>query len=387
MPLGEHGLEWIQPAIPVAHPLDGGGAATLDNLGEKAPRFRGALKFLGSHWQDLLSAILAPPHFPKHPLVLGRFGSLALWSASTVARMLFQTAQARAFFAGLSAHSILPLDMAGTAAFGWVHALAAHAVGWPIPRGGSQLIADALLSYFRSLGGVAIAKHEVTSVDDFPRTGLVLCDVTPRQLLRIAAGRLPDWYCRKLERYRYGPGVFKLDWALNAPIPWINANCERAGTVHLGGTLEEIERSERAAWDGAKCQRPFVLLAQPSLFDSSRAPAGKHTAWAYCHVPNGSTEDMTQAIEDQIERFAPGFREIILARHAMSPAALESHNGNLIGGAITGGAANLSQLFLRPTRSLYRTPSEGLFLCSASTPPGGGVHGMCGYYAAKAALK
>jgi phytoene dehydrogenase-like protein len=387
MPLAEHGLEWIYPPIPAAHPLDSGAVATLDDLGESAPVFRGGLKYLGSHWRELLGDILAPVHVPEHPIVMARFGLLAFWSAERVARTLFRGEQARAFFAGMSAHSILPLDMQGSAAFGWIMTLAARAVGWPIPRGGSQRIANALASYFESLGGIIVANHELTSLSDLPRDALILCDVTPRQLLRMAGDRLPPWYCRKLEAYRYGPGVFKLDWALNSPIPWKNAICRRTATLHLGGTLDEIAASERAAWSGSICQRPFVLLAQPSLFDDSRAPAGKHTAWAYCHVPNSSTEDMTEAIENQVERFAPGFRSCILQRCASSPAQLESHNANLVGGDIGGGAANLSQLFLRPTRSLYRTPDPLVFLCSASTPPGGGVHGMCGYNAAQAALK
>jgi phytoene dehydrogenase-like protein len=300
--------------------------------------------------------------------------------------MLFRTESARALFAGMAAHSILPLEMRGSAAFGWILSLSAHS-GWPIPQGGSQKIANALVSCLESLGGKVLAGQEVRSLRDFPEDAIILCDLTPRQLLRIAADRLPDSYCRKLERYRYGPGVFKVDWALNAPIPWRNSDCGKAGTVHLGGTLEEIAASERAAWYGHSCGQPFVLLAQPSLFDSSRAPAGKHTAWAYCHVPNGSTEDMTGRIEAQVERFAPGFCQTILARHTASPAQLEEHNANLIGGDIAGGANDLKQLLLRPTGSLYRTPRRGLFLCSSSTPPGAGVHGMCGYHAAQTALR
>jgi phytoene dehydrogenase-like protein len=386
MPLREHGLEWIQPPIAVAHPLDGGDAATLDNLGEVAAAFHREMRFLGVHWNELLQDILAPPHIPKHPLVLARFGLLSVWSASRVARTLFRGEQARTFFAGMAAHSILPLEMPGSAAFGWVLALAAKAVGWPIPRGGSQYIASALASYFELLGGLMQTNHEIRSLRELPPNALVLCDVTPRQLLKIAGDRLPASYCEKLQRYRYGPGVFKMDWALNSPIPWRNADCKRAATIHLGGSLDEIALSERAAWTGSSSRRPFVLLAQPSLFDGSRAPTGKHTAWAYCHVPNGSSEDMTHAIETQVERFAPGFHSAIMARHVSPPAALEAHNANLVGGDINGGAANLGQLFLRPTRSLYRTPIPGLFLCSSSTPPGGGVHGMCGFHAANAAL-
>jgi phytoene dehydrogenase-like protein len=387
MPLEEHSLQWIKPPLAFAHPLDAGPAVTLENLGEDAPTFRRALNYLGSHWDGLLEDILGPPRIPRHPLLLARFGAHALRSARQAAAALFQKEPARALFAGMSAHSILPLEMAGSAAFGWVMALSATTTGWPIPRGGSQSIANALASFFRSLGGTIVVDQEVTSVGVLPSNALVLCDVTPRQLLRIASGHLPDFYCRKLERYRYGPGVFKLDWALSAPIPWRDADCRRAGTLHLGGTLDEIAASERAAWNGSPCQRPFVLLTQPSLFDDSRAPRGQHTAWAYCHVPNGSTADMTQAIESQVERFAPGFRTCILARHAMPPAELESHNANLVGGDITGGASNLAQMFLRPTRSLYETPAPRLFICSSSTPPGAGVHGMCGYHAAKAALK
>jgi phytoene dehydrogenase-like protein len=395
MPLREHGLEWIQPAVPLAHPMDGGRAvlaevsvkATAAQMGVDSAVYRRVVTPLTADWPELLNDILAPLHLPAHPLSLARFGLLALWPAAQIARRLFRAEPARALFAGMAAHSILPLEMAASAALGWVMAISAHSSGWPISRGGSQRIAGALVSYLESLGGKVISGHEIRSLRDFPANSLVLCDVTPRQLLRIASGDLPDWYCRKLERYRYGPGVFKIDWALSAPIPWRNSDCERAGTLHLGGTLDEIAASERAAWEGSSCERPFVLLAQPSLFDSSRAPAGRHTGWAYCHVPNGSAEDMTQRIEAQVERFAPGFCRTILARHTTSPAQMEAHNSNLIGGDIVGGAANLKQLFFRPTPSCYRTPRAGLYLCSSSTPPGGGVHGMCGYHAARAALR
>ncbi len=386
LPLREHGLEWIYPEIAVAHPLDDGSAATPANLGERAVTFRAMLRSLSGKWDALLEDILAPPHVPHHPLLLAKFGSVALWPAKQAAFALFSGVAARAYFAGLAAHSILPLEWMPSGAFGWIFALAALSTGWPIPRGGAQSITNALASYFGSLGGEIETSHPVKSLSEFPSGALVLCDVTPRQLLRIAGHRLPDAYCEALERYRYGPGVFKVDWALNAPIPWRNAQCRRAGTVHVGGTLEEIAVSERAPWCGEICRKPFVLVTQPSLFDSSRAPEGFHTAWAYCHVPNGSKEDMTEDIDLQMERFAPGFRDTIVRRHTMPPAALEAHNPNLVGGDITGGAATLRQLFLRPTRSTYRTPAPGLFLCSASTPPGGGVHGMCGYHAAKAAL-
>jgi phytoene dehydrogenase-like protein len=388
MPLREHGLEWIEPPVAAAHPLDGGIAATLEDLGEPALFFRRKMNYLAAHWKQLVEDVLSPlGDVPKHPLLMGRFGFTALPSAAKVARVLFDDAPARAFFAGMAAHSVLPLDMAGSAAFGWILGVAAKAVGWPIPKGGAQRISDALASYLQSLGGVIYANHAVRSLQEFPPDALVFCDVTPRQLVRIAGDRLPEPYSKRLGQYRYGPGVFKLDWALNAPIPWQNPECKRAGTLHLGGTLEEIAVSERAAWEGRTCRRPFVLLAQPSLFDSSRAPQGHHTAWAYCHVPNGSTEDMTDAIESQIERFAPGFRQAILARRRTAPRELEAMNANLVGGDIGGGAVNLSQLAFRPTASLYSTPLANLYLCSSSTPPGGGVHGMCGFNAVKAALR
>ena len=395
MPLADHGLEWIHPPIPIAHPLDGGLAVSADvsvettaeRLGPDAAAYRRTVTPLVARWRELLDDILAPPHLPAHPLLLARFGLRSLPSAAGLARRLFRGEPARALFAGMAAHSILPLESPGSAAVGWVLALAAHAAGWPIAGGGSQRIANALASYFQSLGGTILASHEVRSIRELPAESLILCDVTPRQLLRIASDRLPDSYCRRLERYRYGPGVFKIDWALDSPIPWSNPECARAGTVHLGGTLDEIAASERSAWNRESCARPFVLLAQPTLFDSSRAPAGRHIAWAYCHVPHASTGDRTADIEGQVERFAPGFRRTILARHVMGPAQLESHNANLVGGDISGGASTLRQLFFRPTASHYRTPSRKLFLCSASTPPGAGVHGMGGYHAAVRALR
>jgi phytoene dehydrogenase-like protein len=301
--------------------------------------------------------------------------------------VLFSTTPAKALFAGLAAHSVLPLETLISASFSWVLGLTAHAVGWPIPRGGAQLISNALASYFESLGGRIVTGTEVTSLDELQDAELVLCDVTPRQLLKIAGSKLPAGYSRKLQNYRYGAGVFKLDWALDSPIPWRAADCSRAGTVHLGGTLEEIAASERAPSRGTVSDRPLVILTQPSLFDASRAPAGKHTAWAYCHVPNGSRVDMTERIESQVERFAPGFRNTILARSVMAPGDLERYDANLVGGDIGGGVQDLGQMFLRPNAGLYRTPRKGLYLCSSSTPPGGGVHGMCGYNAALAAIK
>jgi phytoene dehydrogenase-like protein len=394
-PLREHGLEWIQPPAALAHPFDDGTCALVERsientaarLGRDARMYQRVLAPLTARWNQLVPDILAPLHLPQHPLPFALFGSLAPWSATLTARTLFRTSQARALFAGMAAHSILPLDSPVSAAFGWVLTIAAHAVGWPVPRGGSQQIANALAAYFQTLGGRIVTSAPVNSLDELERDAIVLCDVTPRQLLHIAGKRLPEAYRRKLKNYRYGPGVFKLDWALDGPIPWKAPDCARAATVHIGGTMEEIADAERAPWRGVAHERPFVLLAQPSLFDSTRAPAGQHTAWAYCHVPNGSTDNMTERIESQIERFAPGFRARILARHAMGPVEMERRNANLVGGDINGGAQGLDQLFLRPTASLYGTPVRGLFLCSSSTPPGGGVHGMCGYHAARAALR
>lgn len=397
LPLAEHGLEWIDPPAPLAHPLDDGTAALLERLIERTvetldsdgPAYRQLMHPLVRDWRRLDAELLAPPHFPAHPFALARFGRRAVRSAGMLISRYFKDERARALFAGMAAHSALPLEKTATSAFGLVLGAAGHAIGWPVPRGGAQRIAEALGAHLRSLGGEIITDWRVTSVDELPRSRVVLCDLTPRGLLRLAGHGLPINYRRRLERYRYGPGAFKMDWALAAPVPWKAAAAERAGTVHLGGTYEEIAASERAAWNGEHHERPFVLVAQPSLFDETRAPAGRHTLWAYCHVPHASTFDMTGRIESQIERFAPGFRDLILARHAMPPAALERHNANLIGGDINGGAQNISQLFTRPVASLnpYRTPLKGLYICSSSTPPGGGVHGMCGYHAACAALQ
>ena len=394
-PLNEHGLEWIQPPIPLAHPFDDGSAAVLDRsldwtcdgLGRHSPAYRRIVPVLVERWPDLVSEILRPiVHIPSKPLLLARFGALAPWPAMSTARLLFGDRSARALFAGVAAHSVLPPEALGSAVFGWVLAIAAHAVGWPIPRGGSQNIANALASYFEKLGGRIVTGARVQSLGEFGGDSLTLWDVTPRQFVDLAGDRLPISFRRRLTRYRYGPGVFKMDWALSSPIPWKARECAQAGTVHLGGTMEEIAASERAMWQDLVVDRPFVLVAQPSLFDSSRAPQGQHTAWAYCHVPHASTVDMTGRIENQIERFAPGFRECILARHAFAPSDLQRHNANLVGGDITGGAQTLRQLVFRPTPSLYRTPLKGVYLCSSSTPPGGGVHGMCGFHAAQTAL-
>lgn len=394
-PLAEHGLEWIHPPVPLAHPLGDDSAVVLERslestcarLGTDGSAYRKAVAPLADRWPDLIGEVLQPiAHVPAHPLLLAQFGLRAGWPAATAARLTFRTEAARALFAGLAAHSILPLEMLGSAAFGWLLAVAGHTAGWPIPRGGSQRIANALASYFQSLGGEIITGVRIRSLKDVENGAPVLFDVTPHQFLEIAGDQLPDWFRRKLTGYRYGPGVFKIDWALSRPIPWKAAECARAGTVHIGGTLDEIAASERAPYENVLSPRPFVLLAQPSLFDDSRAPAGRHTAWAYCHVPHASTADSTEAIELQVERFAPGFRDSVLARHTFTAAELSHHNANLIGGDITGGMQNVTQLLFRPTAMLYRTPLRDVYLCSASTPPGGGVHGMCGFYAARAAL-
>jgi phytoene dehydrogenase-like protein len=395
-PLADHGLEWIHPPIPLAHPFDDGSAAILRRsvddtsraLGIDGAAYAHAVTPLANRWHELASEVLQPVfHLPHNPLLLARFGWQAWRPAGTAARRLFRTPGAQALFAGLAAHSLLPLDAPGSAAFGWILAIAAHAVGWPIPRGGSQQIANALASYFTSLGGKIVTNTRVRSLDDFENHSLVLCDLTPRQFLEITGRRLTGSYRNQLQRYRYGPGVFKIDWALSQPVPWRARECASAGTLHLGGSLDEIEASENEASAGAISEHPFVLFVQPSLFDSGRAPAGKHTAWAYCHVPHASNFDMTSRIETQVERFAPGFADTVLARHTFTPEELEQHNANLVGGDISGGLQNLKQLIFRPTRSLYRTPLENVYLCSASTPPGGGVHGMCGYHAARLALR
>lgn len=394
LPLQQHGLDWIQPPTPLAHPLDDGSAAVLlrsvddtaANLAVDAVAYHDMFRRLVADWPRLEPLLLGMTRVPLHPIAASFFGLLGFRSAAGFAKFHFRGERARALFAGLAAHAILPLERVPTAAFGLVFAITAHVAGWPIPRGGAQSIANALASYLQSLGGEIVTGEMVTSLDELPKTRAILCDVTPRQLLAIAGQRLPEPYRRKLERFHYGPGVCKVDWALDAPIPWTAEACRQAGTVHVGGTLEEIAASERAPWKGEHAERPFILLAQPTIFDSTRAPDGKHIAWAYCHVPLESKVDMSERIEQQIERFAPGFRQTVLKRNVLLTADMEALNPNVVGGDINGGSAQLDQFFLRPTWRLYRTPSPGLYLCSASTPPGGGVHGLCGYLAARAAL-
>ncbi|MBI2816768.1 MAG: NAD(P)/FAD-dependent oxidoreductase [Acidobacteria bacterium] len=395
LPLSEYGLEWIYPPYPVAHPFDDGTAAVLQRSVERTAESLGAdraayldlMQGPVADWDDLSRVLLGKPQLPEYPLKLARFAMHAVRSISRLAYSHFQTERARALFAGIAAHSNLSFDRRPSAGFGLVLGAAGHAVGWPVPRGGSQRIADALSAYLRSLGGSIITGTSVRSLSDIPPARAVLCDVTPRQLLRIAGDRLPSAYRNGLARYRYAPGAFKLDWALRGPIPWTASECLNASTVHVGGSMEEMAESERATWSGRIPERPVMIVTQSSLFDSSRAPAGRHTGWAYCHVPNGCIVDMTERMEAQIERFAPGFRGQIMARHVFSPAKLEQHNANLIGGDFMGGVQDLRQLLFRPTRHWYSAQVKGLYLCSSSTPPGGGVHGMCGFFAAEAALR
>jgi phytoene dehydrogenase-like protein len=391
-------LDWLEPPVALAHPLDDGTAVLVHRSVEEMARtlgldgdaYRKLIEPLVADWDELAPTLLGQvARLPRHPVALGRFGRSGLRSARGLARARFKTEPARALLAGAAAHSFLPLEQRASASFGLVLLLLAHVSGWPFPRGGSQAIADALAERLRSLGGEIETGHEVKSLRDLPPSDLVLCDVSPTALARLAGNALPTRYRRRLERWRYGPGIFKVDYALDAPIPWRAAEVAEAGTVHLGGTCDEIANSERASWEGRHAERPFVLLAQQSLFDDTRAPTGKHTAWAYCHVPNGSTVDMRPRIEAQIERFAPGFRDRILACATRTTAEVEAENANMVGGDISGGANTLTQLIARPTlrRVPYSTPLPWLYICSASTPPGGGVHGMCGHFAAKAALR
>ncbi len=396
--LDDYGLEWLHPEIPLAHPLDGGRAgvverdarSTASGLGVDERAWQRWIAPLAERWDRLAPALLAPlTRPPQHPLVLARFGAPALVPARTFAGRVFQTDEARALFAGCAAHAFLPLEKMLTTSFGLVLLAAAHAVGWPVARGGSQSIADAMAAQLRELGGQIITARPVVSLEDLPASRAVIFDLAPRQMSRIAGDALPSRYRRRLEDFRHGPAAFKVDYALDGPVPWAHPAVGRAGTVHLGGTVDDIAAAATEVALGRHSERPYVLVAQQSVVDPSRAPAGKHTLWAYCHVPNGSTLDMTVAIEQQIERFAPGFGDLILARHSAGPAWLEGHDAAFIGGDIAGGSHGGAQLVFRPLPTLrpYRTPNPRLFLGSASTPPGAGVHGMCGFHAATAALR
>ncbi len=395
--LEEHGLRWIHPEVPLAHPLDGGRAAVLhrsvdetaEALGRDGFAYRLLFERLTEKASQLYPDVFTPLAFPRHPLLMAHFGAIAMMPAALVAHALFRTDAARALFAGNAAHSVLPLEQPFTAAVATMLQMSAHAVGWPVAEGGSQRIADALVAKLASLGGEVRCGWNVRTLEELPRARAYLFDTAPRVLTRIAGDALPAGYTRRLNAYRHGPGVFKVDYALSGPVPWTDDSCHKAGTVHVGGTLEEIRASELDAYEGRVSDAPFVLAAQQSVCDPSRAPAGKHTLWAYCHVPGGSVVDMQERITTQIERFAPGFRDTILAMHCFNCPQFEAYNQNCIGGDIVGGMANWAQLVTRPVASLcpYATPNKQLYLCSASTPPAGGVHGMCGWNAAQAVLR
>jgi phytoene dehydrogenase-like protein len=397
LPLAQHGLEYVHPEIALAHPLDDGSAVALHRsldetaagLGVDAVAYQRLVGPLVDDVDVLIEDLVGPLRVPRHPAAAARFGLSGLHSARGLARSRFTGERAQALLGGNAAHSMQPLERPTTAAFGLILMVLGHAVGWPAAAGGSQAIADSMASLLRSLGGELETGAEVRSLAQLADARSVLFDLTPRQVLAITGDALPLRYRRALARYRHGPGVFKLDYALDGPVPWTAAEARRAGTLHLGGSLEEIALAEDEVARGLHPRRPYVLVAQQSLMDAARAPAGAHTLWAYCHVPNGSSVDMTQVIEDQIERFAPGFRDLVRARHTMGPAELQARNANYIGGDINGGAATLRQLWARPAvrRVPYSTPDPRLFICSSSTPPGGGVHGMCGFYAARAALR
>jgi phytoene dehydrogenase-like protein len=396
LPLEQHGLQYINPPILLAHPFDDGTAAlynqslevTAKELGQDRESYIKLMKPIVTDWPETVADVLGPFHFPKYPLAMAGFGLHAVTSATHLAKR-FSSREAKALWMGMAAHAMQSLSNATTSAVALVLMAAGHSVGWPLAKGGSNAIADALSSYFISLGGVIQTDFYVQSLGQLPSSRALLFDVTPRQLLEIAGHKFSSLYKWQLRRYRYGMGVFKIDWALDQPMPFVSEACRRAGTLHLGNTAEEIVAAEEMVCQGKHSENPFVLLAQQSLFDPSRAPAGKHTAWAYCHVPNGSTTDMTTIIEKQVERFAPGFRDLILAKHTMNSVEVEEYNVNYVGGDINGGLMNVAQLFTRPALrfSPYKTSARGIYICSSSTPPGGGVHGMCGYHAAKKVLK
>ena len=397
LPLERYGLEFITPPAALAHPMDDGPAVLLEGGVEETAVYldgdgRAYWKLMAplvEDWEHLVEEFLGPfPFPPRHILLASRFAMSALWPAYHLAKTTFRGERARALFAGLGGHAIQPLEAPATASFALMEGVVAHSLGWPLLRGGTQGLARALAAHLKSLGGEIRTEMEVSTLDELPAAKAYLLDVTPRQVMQMAGKRLPEYYLHQLSGYRYGPGVFKLDFALSEPIPWKDPACRRTATLHLGGTLDEIALSERAVWRGEHPERPFIILAQQSLFDETRAPQGKHTAWAYCHVPNGSTVDRTETILGQIERFAPGFRDVVLACHATGPGQMEVYNPNYVGGDINGGVQDLRQLFTRPVARIvpYSTPAEDVWICSSSTPPGGGVHGMCGVQAARAAL-
>jgi phytoene dehydrogenase-like protein len=395
--LEAHGVEWVHPPIPVAHPLDGGRAAILHRdvdetasaFGRDDRAYRRLFAPLVRNAPGIVDDLLSPLGIPHAPVAGARFGLHAIRSAAGLVTARFDTDEPRALLAGAAAHAIQPLTGPGTAGYGLFLLLLAHASGWPVARGGSQRIADALVAVLRTHGGEVVTDHEVTDLAGMPPAPITLLDVTPRQFLRIAGARVPARYARRLERFRYGPGVCKVDWALSEPIPWAHTSVRAAGTVHVCGTAEEVARAEAEVHAGRHADRPYVIVVQPTVMDPTRAPDGGHVGWAYCHVPNGSTEGRTDAIEAQIERFAPGFRDVVTARHTVTAASLEAYDANYVGGDINGGAGDLRQVFTRPVASPHpwATPLDGVYLCSSSTPPGGGVHGMCGLHAARLALR
>jgi phytoene dehydrogenase-like protein len=395
LPLDQYGLSWVHPDVPLAHPLDDGAVvlerdleATAAGLGADGDTYRALMVPTVADWPVIADSILGPVRPLRHPRQMARFGRRALRAAAPAIRSALATPGARALMAGLAAHSVLPLERVPSMAVALVLGALGHTVGWPFPRGGSQRLADALAAHLQRLGGEILTNHSVAALSELPPSRIVLLDVTPTQLLRMAGSALPSGVQSRMSSFQHGPGVCKVDWLLEGPVPWRDARCARAGTVHVGGTLEEIVVAERAPWRGEHAERPFVLVAQPSQFDPTRAPDGRQAVWAYCHVPHASATDVHARIEAQIERFAPGFRDRIVARHVMTARDMEVHNPNLIGGDISGGANTLLQTFRRPVswRHPYRTGIPGVYLCSSSTPPGGGVHGMCGYHAARAAM-
>ena len=397
LPLADFGLKWRYPEASIAHPLDNEPTILLSKslkdtgnyLGKDAYKWERLFDYFQKNGENLLAGSLKPLGIPKHPLLMARFGLKAMMPAKGFADIAFKDKFAKALFAGCAAHSVLPLEKMFTAALGLIFGVTGHMENWPVAQGGSQSITNSMANYFKSLGGEIRTSNWITAMDDLPPADAYIFDTDPVQLAQIAISDLPTGYLKRLHKYNYGPGVFKIDWALDGPIPWKDKNALKASTVHLGGTLEEIALSERMAWKGQHCDRPFLILCQQSIFDDTRAPKGKHTGYAYCHVPHGSTKDMTTVIENQVERYAPGFKDIILKKHIINANDFQSYNPNYLGGAITGGAADVTQLFTRPVARLnpYTTPNPKIFICSAATPPGGGVHGMCGYWAAQAVIE
>lgn len=397
LPLTEFGLEWIHPTYPVAHPLDHKEAVitsislqeTLDRFGKDGKNYKNLISEFSENWSRLSQDILGPVRIPHSPLLMAKFGWYGMLSAKLLANSIFDTHPLRAYFAGLAAHSILPLEKAFTASFGVAFAASVHSVGWPVAKGGSSSITQAMASYLKNLGGIIETGRPIHSTNEIDESDCIIFDLTPHQVASLSEHEIPSTLRNKLLRYEYGPGVFKMDFALSEPVPWVNKECCGAGTLHLGGSLEEISFSENQIWKGVHPDKPFVLVSQPSLFDPGRAPEGKHTLWAYCHVPNGSDLDCSEMIIDQIERFAPGFRDVILATHTMNATEYEAYNPNYLGGDINGGSQSFRQLIGRPLMKWdpYKLPVKGRYVCSSSAPPGGGVHGMCGYHAARSVLK